>query len=133
MIKNFKNRNHNADQAIKKLLKIKPNPFTLKSNAKLIKPGNLDDNLKLINDSDWVIEAIIEDLKVKNILYQKIDDIMKDDLIVSSNTSTIPLKLLTKGLSKKFKKNFFITHFFNPPRYLKLLEIVNPMKQIRNN
>ena len=122
--KKFKNKNHIVDQAIKKLLKIKPNPFTLNSNVKLIKPGNLNDNLNIINDSDWVIEAIIEDLKVKNILYQKIDKIMKDDLIVSSNTSTITLKLLTEGLSKKFKKNFFITHFFNPPRYLKLLEIV---------
>ena len=122
--KKFKNKNHIVDQAIKKLLKIKPNPFTLNSNVKLIKPGNLDDNLNIIYDSDWVIEAIIEDLKAKNILYQKIDNIMKDDLIVSSNTSTIPLKLLTEGLSKKFKKNFFITHFFNPPRYLKLLEIV---------
>ena len=119
-----KNKNYIVDQAIKKLLKIKPNPFTLKSNVKLIKPGNLEDDLNLINDSDWVIEAIIEDLYIKNKLYKKIDAIMKDDLILSSNTSTIPIKLLTEGLSTKFKKNFLITHFFNPPRYLKLLEIV---------
>ena len=122
--KNNKNKNYLADQAIKKLLKIKPTPFTLKSNVKLIKSGNLEENLNLINDSDWVIEAIIEDLNIKKELYQKIDKIMNKDLIISSNTSTIPIHLLTGGMSKKFKNNFFITHFFNPPRYLKLLEIV---------
>ena len=122
--KNNKNKNHIVEQAIIKLLKIKPSPFTLKSNVQFIKPGNLEDNLNLINNSDWVIEAIIEDLNIKKKLYQKIDNIMKDDLIVSSNTSTIPIKLLTEGLSIKFKKNFLITHFFNPPRYLKLLEVV---------
>ena len=122
--KKNKNRNYLAEQAIKKLLKIKPDPFTLKSNVKLIKPGNLEDNLNLINESDWIIEAVIEDIKIKKELYKKIDEIMKDDLFVSSNTSTIPIHLLTEGMSKKFKNNFFISHFFNPPRYLKLLEIV---------
>ena len=122
-IKN-KNKNHIVDQALKKLLKIKPSPLTLNSNIKLIKSGNLEENLNLINDADWVIEAIVEDLDIKKELYKKIDEIMKEDLIVSSNTSTIPIKLLTEGLSNKFKKNFLITHFFNPPRYLKLLEIV---------
>ena len=122
--KKNKNRNYLAEQAIKKLLKIKPDPFTLKSNVKLIKSGNLEDNLNLINESDWIIEAVIEDIKIKKELYKKIDEIMKDDLFVSSNTSTIPIHLLTEGMSKKFKNNFFISHFFNPPRYLKLLEIV---------
>ena len=122
--KNNKNKNFISDQAIKKLLKIKPSPLTLNSNVKLIKSGNLEENLNFINNSEWVIEAIIENLDIKKDLYKKIDKIMKKDLIISSNTSTIPIELLNKGLSENFKKNFLITHFFNPPRYLRLLEIV---------
>lgn len=122
--KEKENKNYIADLALKKLSKIKPNPLTLNSNIKLIKTGNLDDDLNVINKSDWVIEAIIENLSIKKDLYKKIDEIMREDLVISSNTSTIPIKLLSEGLSKKFKKNFLITHFFNPPRYLKLLEIV---------
>ena len=118
------NRNNLADQAVSKLTKLKPAAFTLPKNANLIKTGNIDDDLHLINSSDWVIEVIIEDLKLKKNLYEKIEKIMKDNLIISSNTSTIPLSKLTEGRDKKFKSNFFITHFFNPPRYLRLLEIV---------
>jgi len=118
------NRNNLADQAVSKLTKVKPAAFTLPKNANLIKTGNIDDDLHLINSSDWVIEVIIEDLKLKKNLYEKIEKIMKDNLIISSNTSTIPLGKLTEGRDKKFKSNFFITHFFNPPRYLRLLEIV---------
>lgn len=122
--KKHENKNHLADFALNKLTKIKPSPLTVKSNLKLIKTGNIDENLDIINKSEWVIEVIIENLEIKKYLFKKIDEIMKGDLIVSSNTSTIPIKLLSEGLSKKFKKNFLITHFFNPPRYLKLLEIV---------
>ena len=122
--KKHENKNHLADLALNKLTKIKPSPLTLKSNLKLIITGNIDENLDVINESEWVIEVIIENLEIKKNLYKKIDEIMQDDLIVSSNTSTIPIKLLSEGLSNKFKKNFLITHFFNPPRYLKLLEIV---------
>ena len=122
--KNQKNKNYVADQAIKKLLKIKPSPLTLNSNIKLIKSGNLEDDLEKINNSEWVIEAVVENINIKRELYKKIDNFMKNELIISSNTSTIPIKLLTEGLSDKFKSNFLITHFFNPPRYLKLLEIV---------
>ena len=118
------NRNNLADQAVSKLMKVKPAAFTLPKNSNLIKTGNIDDHLHLINESDWVIEVIIEDLKLKKNLYEKIEKIMKDNLIISSNTSTIPLGKLTEGRDKKFKSNFFITHFFNPPRYLRLLEIV---------
>ncbi len=129
--KNQKNKNYVVDQAIKKLLKIKPNPLTLNSNIQLINSGNLEDDLEKINNSEWVIEAIVEDINIKRELYKKIDSIMQKELIISSNTSTIPIKLLTEGLSIKFKSNFLITHFFNPPRYLKLLEIVrsNELKE----
>ncbi|PPR46705.1 MAG: putative 3-hydroxyacyl-CoA dehydrogenase [Alphaproteobacteria bacterium MarineAlpha5_Bin9] len=118
------NRNILAEKSIKKLLKIKPSPITLKSNIKNIIPGNIDDDLEIINESDWIIEAIVENLEIKQKLYEKIEKIMKKDLIISSNTSTIPISKLTKGRNDIFKKNFLITHFFNPPRYLKLLEIV---------
>ena len=118
------NRNYLADEAVKKLTKIKPSPITEKSNLKRIITGNIEDNLDIINTSDWIIEAVLEDLTIKRNLYNKIETIMKDSLIVSSNTSTIPIKQLTDGMSTKFKNNFLITHFFNPPRYLKLLEVV---------
>ena len=127
--KNSKNRNELADQAVKKLSKIKPSPLTLTENSKLIQTGNTEDDFELINDSDWVIEVIIEDVNIKKSLYERIDNIMKDDLIISSNTSTIPLSKLIEGRSNKFVSNFFITHFFNPPRYLKLLEIVSSKKE----
>ena len=120
-----KNKNLNADNALKKLIKMKPSPLTLASNIKNIKTGNIVDHLHLINDTDWVIEAIIENIEIKTNLYEKIEELMKDDLIISSNTSTIPLGQLTKNRNSKFKSNFFITHFFNPPRYLRLLELVS--------
>ena len=106
------NKNYLADNALKKLLKIKPSPLTLSSNIKKIKTGNIEDHLKLINECDWVIEAIIENLNIKEHLYQKIEKIMKDDLIISSNTSTIPLNHLTKKRNNKFKANFFYYTFF---------------------
>ncbi len=122
---NSQNRNELADQAIKRLLKIKPSPLTSKKNIKLISSGNIEDDLELINESDWVIEVIVEDLNIKQALYENIETLMKDELIISSNTSTIPILKLIEGRNEKFKSNFFITHFFNPPRYLKLLEIVS--------
>ena len=96
--KEKENKNYIADLALKKLSKIKPNPLTLNSNIKLIKTGNLDDDLNVINKSDWVIEVIIENLSIKKDLYKKIDEIMREDLVISSNTSTIPIKLLSEGL-----------------------------------
>lgn len=118
------NRNFLADEAVKKLINIKPSPITTKSNLKKITTGNIEDDLDIINSSEWIIEAVIENLPIKRELYKKIETIMKNNLIVSSNTSTIPLHKLTENMSDKFKNNFLITHFFNPPRYLKLLEIV---------
>lgn len=113
-----------AKGAIEKLLKMDPAPFMSNKNAKLITPGNLEDDLKLLSDCDWVCEVVLEDLKIKHVTYEKITPFLKAGAIVSSNTSTIPLEMLTENLSKDLKKNFLITHFFNPPRYLRLLEIV---------
>lgn len=113
-----------AKGAIEKLLKQDPAPFMSARNAKLITPGNLEDDLKLLEDCDWVVEVVLEDLKIKHLTYEKISKYLKKGAILSSNTSTIPLEMLVQPLSKDQRKNFLITHFFNPPRYLRLLEIV---------
>lgn len=113
-----------AKGAIEKLLKQDPAPLMSSTNAKLITPGNLEDDLQLLEECDWVVEVVLEDLKIKHVTYEKIAPHLKKGAILSSNTSTIPLEMLVQPLSKEQKKNFLITHFFNPPRYLRLLEIV---------
>lgn len=118
------NRNAIAEGAIAKLLKTKPAPLMHKRNAKLIQAGNLEDDLGKLSDCDWIIEVIVEQLDIKQALYQKIQEHRKQGSIVSSNTSTLPLQMLTEGQSKEFNQDFMITHFFNPPRYMRLLEIV---------
>ncbi len=122
--KDATDRNVIAKGAIEKMLKTDPAPFMSKKNAKLITPGNLEDDLELLKDCDWVCEVVLEDLGVKHATYEKISPYLKKGAIVSSNTSTIPLEKLTEKASADFKKHFMITHFFNPPRYLRLLEVV---------
>lgn len=122
--KNTDNRSVVAQSAIQKLLKVKPAALMHKRNAKLITAGNLEDNLNDLAHVDWIIEVIIENLDLKQALYKKIDAVRKTSCIVSSNTSTLPLADLAVGLSKSFRHHFLITHFFNPPRYMRLLEIV---------
>lgn len=118
------NRSAIAENAVKRLLKTDPAPLMHKRNAKLISTGNIDDDMEMIADCDWIVEAIIERLDLKQSLYQKIESARKKGSIVSSNTSTIPLRQLTDGLPKRFQTDFLIAHFFNPPRYLRLLEVV---------
>lgn len=124
IVKDADDRNSLANGAIEKMLKTNPAPFMHKKFAKNIKAGNLEDDLGLLADVDWVIEAVIEREDIKSDVYKKIDAHRRADTIISSNTSTIPLKNLVAGQSDAFQKNFLITHFFNPPRYMKLLEIV---------
>lgn len=123
-LKQGEDRNKFAKGAIEKMLKADPAPFMSPKNAKLITAGNLEDDLKLLSDCDWVVEVVLEDLNIKHITYEKITPYLKKGAIVSSNTSTIPLEMLTQKMPAEVKKNFLITHFFNPPRYLRLLEIV---------
>ncbi len=113
-----------AEGALGKLLKTDPAPLMHKRNARLITPGCIDDDMDLIADCDWIVEAIIERLDLKQSLYTKIEAARKPGSIVSSNTSTLPLGVLTEGMAESFKADFLITHFFNPPRYLRLLEVV---------
>jgi len=120
-----KNRNIIAETAIQKLLKAEPSPLMAKNNAQLIKPGNIEDHLDWLKDADWVIEAVIENPAIKKSLYQKLDAVCGKDCLIASNTSTLPLKLLTQDMPDSFKQRFMITHFFNPPRYMRLLELVS--------
>lgn len=122
--KDAKNRNAIAEGAIQKLLKTEPAAFMSKKNANLMTAANTEDDLKLLGDCDWIIEAVIERLDIKQDLYKKIDANRKKGSVVSSNTSTIPLKDLTGGMAPSLVSDFMITHFFNPPRYMRLLEVV---------
>ncbi|WP_083830834.1 3-hydroxyacyl-CoA dehydrogenase NAD-binding domain-containing protein [Herbaspirillum lusitanum] len=99
--------------------------FMLPAYASLVRAANIEDDFADVADADWIVEAVIEDMAVKSNLYKSIEAVRKDDSIVSSNTSTIPLSHLTEGLGKRFAGDFLITHFFNPPRYMRLLELVS--------
>ncbi|SLN29015.1 3-hydroxyacyl-CoA dehydrogenase/enoyl-CoA hydratase family protein [Oceanibacterium hippocampi] len=122
--KGAENRNALAEGAVQKLLKTKPAPLTHSRNARRIATGNLDDNLDLLADVDWICEAIIENPDIKQSLYGKLEAVRKDGSIITSNTSTIPLGRLAKGMPDRFQADFAITHFFNPPRYMRLFELV---------
>jgi len=117
-------KNAIVKSAFKKATKMKPNPFFTKGAQKRVTLGNFDDDLKLLKDCDWVIEAIIERLDIKQSLMAKVQKSINKDTIVSSNTSGLPIDDITDGRSNSFKKRFLGTHFFNPPRYLKLFEII---------
>ncbi|MDQ1144474.1 3-hydroxyacyl-CoA dehydrogenase [Bacillus sp. SORGH_AS 510] len=117
-------RNRISATAIQKLLKQKPAPLTAKKNLALIEAGNLEDDLVKLKDVDWVIEVVVENLKVKQQVFEKVDQFRKPGSIISSNTSGISVEAMVEGRSEDFQKHFLGTHFFNPPRYLKLLEII---------
>ena len=121
-------RNALAAGALAKMAKQSPAPFMSGRAQKLVTPGNLEDDLDKLKDCDWICEAIIERVDLKQSLYKRLAGVMKADAIVSSNTSTIPLKTLLDGLPENFAKRFAITHFFNPPRYMRLLEVVKGPK-----
>ena len=118
-------RNILTHSALKKLGKSQPPALMHPHNAQQIFTGNTEDHLDRIAECDWIIEAVLEDLKIKQTLFKNIEAFKKPDAVVSSNTSTLPLSLLTKGMSSTFCEHFLITHFFNPPRYMRLLEIVS--------
>ncbi|AQQ52678.1 3-hydroxyacyl-CoA dehydrogenase/enoyl-CoA hydratase family protein [Planococcus lenghuensis] len=117
-------RNRLAQGALKKLGKQKPAPLAAKKNLQLITPGNLEDDLDQLNEVDWIIEVVVENLDIKKDLYEKIDQVRKPGTIISSNTSGISIEAMAEGRSEDFRNHFLGTHFFNPPRYLKLLEII---------
>tara|TARA_B100001250_G_scaffold409744_1_gene434709 strand:+ start:765 stop:2960 length:2196 start_codon:yes stop_codon:yes gene_type:complete len=117
-------RNQITEYAKERILKSRPPLLVEKNKINLISAGNIEDNFNEVSQADWVVEAVVERIDIKHNIYKKIDDFRKLESIISSNTSTIPLKVLSAKMSDKMKKNFCITHFFNPVRYMGLLEIV---------
>jgi len=113
-----------ARGAVARMLKTEPAPFMSAAAARLVEVGNIADDLARVGECDWVIEAIVERLDLKQALYARLEPLLKPGAAVSSNTSTIPLVHLVEGRSPGFRQAFLITHFFNPPRYMRLLEVV---------
>src|SRR5262249_28550670 len=118
------NRNALAESALAALRSTQPAAFMHPKNARLVTPGNVEDHLGWLADVDWAIEAGVEDLDAKRAIYPRLPEFLPPESIVSSNTSTIPLQQLIDGLPPAFAQRFLITHFFNPPRYMRLLELV---------
>ncbi|MFN4123027.1 MAG: 3-hydroxyacyl-CoA dehydrogenase/enoyl-CoA hydratase family protein [Flavobacteriales bacterium] len=123
-LENPKVRNRIVNDALEFALKSNPSPVYYKGVSKLIKTGNFDDNMKDIAQVDWIIEVVVENLKIKQIVFDQVEKYRKPGTIITSNTSGIPIHMMTEGRSDDFKKYFCGSHFFNPPRYLKLLEII---------
>ena len=117
-------RNKLVNDALQAALKSNPSPVYTKATAKKITTGNFDDNLQEIAAVDWIIEVVIERLDIKQMMYEKIEKYRKPSTLITSNTSGIPIHLMAEGRSEDFKKHFCGSHFFNPPRYLRLLEII---------
>ncbi len=123
-----------SEKARDKIFKSRPPLLFERQNVNNIKIGNINDNFNVVKKADWIVEAVVEKIQIKHQIYERIFKDRKKDSIVSSNTSTIPLKILSEKLSSMDKKDFCITHFFNPVRYMGLLEIVknkgNDIKKI---
>src|SRR3990172_5972309 len=117
-------RNKIVNEGWERCLKAKPANLMSAELKTFVKLGNLEDDFGAVAEADWICEAIIENLGIKRELMMRIDEIRKPKAIVSTNTSGIPVHDIAEGRSKEFKKHFLGTHFFNPPRYLKLLEII---------
>lgn len=117
-------RNKLVNDALTAAIKSNPSPVYHKDVVKKISTGNFDDNMKDIAGCDWVIEVVVERLDIKQLIYEKVEQYRKPGTLVTSNTSGIPIHLMAEGRSEDFKKHFCGTHFFNPPRYLRLLEII---------
>ncbi len=117
-------KNRIVNEALAAAVKSSPSPFYTKEDLRNITTGNFDDNMKDIAFCDWVIEVVIERLDIKKQVFDKVDQFRKPGTLITSNTSGIPIHLMAEGRSDDFKKHFCGTHFFNPPRYLRLLEII---------
>ncbi len=119
-----KYRNYLAEAGLKGALKSKPASFYVPEDSELITTGNLEDNIGLLADCDWVVEVVVEILDIKKELLAKLEKVVKDDALVTTNTSGISVAAMSGHLSDGFQQRFMGTHFFNPPRYMKLFEII---------
>jgi len=117
-------RNKIAAAGLDAAKKSKPAAFMEASLARLITVGNFDDDLKRLADVDWIIEAVVENLDLKRALLRKVEAIRKPGTIITTNTSGLPVEKIAEGFSDDFRRSWFGTHFFNPPRYMRLLEMI---------
>ncbi len=117
-------RNKIVNDSLQAAIKSNPSPVYHKSVVKKITTGNFDDNMKDIAGYDWIIEVVVERLDIKKLIYDKVEQFRKPGTLITSNTSGIPIHMMAEGRSEDFKKHFCGSHFFNPPRYLRLLEII---------
>lgn len=117
-------RNRIAEEHLKSVVQSNPSPVFSKSTLRLIQTGNFEDHMERISEADWVIEVVVERLDIKKQIFDQVEKYRKAGTLVSSNTSGIPIHLMAEGRSDDFRRNFCGTHFFNPPRYLRLLEII---------
>lgn len=122
--KDLKARNKIVNDSLQSAIKSNPSPVYHKNVPRKITTGNFEDNMKDIAGSDWIIEVVVERLDIKKQVYEKVEQFRKPGTLVTSNTSGIPIHMLSEERSEDFKKHFCGTHFFNPPRYLRLLEII---------
>lgn len=117
-------KNKIVNDALQAALKSNPSPVYTKDAVKRISTGNFTDNMKDIADCDWIVEVVVERLDIKQSVFAEVEKYRRPGTLITSNTSGIPIHLMTEGRSEDFKKHFCGTHFFNPPRYLRLLEII---------
>ena len=117
-------RNRLVNDALTTSLKSKPSPIYHQKFANRITTGNLEDDIAKVADVDWIMEVVVERLDIKKIVFEKLEKHRTPGTIISSNTSGIPIQFMNEGRSEDFKQHFAVTHFFNPPRYLKLFEVV---------
>lgn len=117
-------RNRMSEVSKQRLLKQKPSPLTSKKNLDMIETGNMEDHMDRLSEVDWIIEVVVENLEIKQKVFASVDEYRKEGSIVSSNTSGISVEKMAEGRSEDFQNHFLGTHFFNPPRYLKLLEVI---------
>ncbi|MGB5508262.1 3-hydroxyacyl-CoA dehydrogenase family protein, partial [Robiginitalea sp.] len=117
-------RNRLVNDALAAALKSKPSPIYHKSFASRIKTGNLEDDIAGVSEVDWIIEVVVERLDIKKQVFEKLEAHRKPGTLITSNTSGIPIHFMSEGRSADFQQHFCGTHFFNPPRYLKLFEVI---------
>jgi 3-hydroxyacyl-CoA dehydrogenase len=113
-----------ARDGLQRAIKLKPDPFFTPEMVSLVRTGGFDEDLAAVKDADWILEAIVERLDAKQALMARVDAVRRDEAIVSSNTSGIPIASIAEGRSESFRRHWLGTHFFNPPRYLRLLELI---------
>lgn len=116
--------NKMVEESLSKAVKMKPAPFARPDFIDRIQPGNFEDDFELLKEADWICEVIIEKMDVKKDMMARVDEVRKESSIVSSNTSGLPISKIGEDCTEEFKSHFLGTHFFNPPRYMKLLEII---------